>query len=125
MKLVIIESPFAAGRGLRGVIGRWLNKRYARACMRDSLMRGESPLASHLLLTQRGILNDQDPAERKIGIEAGLAWGWLADATVVYTDRGISSGMNQGILRAQAEGRPVEYRSLFGGTAQRPAGKRG
>ena len=33
-------------------------------------------------------------------------------ATVVYIDRGISTGMEFGIKRAKDEGRPVEYRSI-------------
>jgi len=33
------------------------------------------------------------PAERKLGIDAGLAWRDVAEASVVYVDRGISSGM--------------------------------
>lgn len=75
-------------------------------------MRGEAPIASHLLYTQSGILRDADLAERKWGIDAGLAWGEVADATVVYVDRGISQGMHKGIARAKAEGRVVEYRRL-------------
>ncbi len=47
-----------------------------------------------------------------MGIEAGLAWGLVADATVVYTDRGISSGMLTGVRRAGFAGRAVEYRTL-------------
>jgi hypothetical protein len=35
-----------------------------------------------------------------------------ADATVVYTDRGISRGMQLGIDRARTENRPIEFRSL-------------
>lgn len=80
--------------------------------MRDSLLRGEAPIASHLLYTQPGILNDDDPGEREWGIDAGLLWGAKADATVVYTDRGISRGMTQGINQAGLDGRAVEYRSL-------------
>lgn len=106
MRLIILESPFA------GDIQR--NKKYARACVRDSLLRGEAPLASHLLYTQAGILDDQTPSERRLGIEAGLAWGAVADATVVYHDLGISRGMEQGIARAQKEERLVEYRLLRG-----------
>lgn len=107
MRRVILESPFAAPT----IWGRWLNRRYARRCMRDSLLRGEAPMVSHLLYTQS--LDDQDPEERKIGIAAGLAWGDGADATVVYTDRGVSSGMRLGIERAMAEGRMVERRSIY------------
>jgi hypothetical protein len=69
-------------------------------------------MASHLLYTQDGVLNDLDPFERQLGIEAGLAWGAVAEKTVVYTDHGVSNGMQYGIKRAEAEGRPVEYRTL-------------
>lgn len=106
MRLVIVESPFA------GDVAR--NIEYARLCVRDSLLRGEAPIASHLLYTQPGILNDDIPAERQHGIDAGLAWRAVAQASVVYTDLGISKGMEYGIKAAQAAGIPVEYRSLSG-----------
>src|ERR1700758_526067 len=104
MRLVIIESPYA------GDISA--NVEYARACVRDSLSRGEAPIASHLLYTQPGVLRDDVPHERLWGIDAGLAWGAVAEATVVYTDHGISRGMEYGIAHAKAAGRPVEFRSL-------------
>jgi hypothetical protein len=100
----VIESPFA------GDVEK--NIAYARAAMRDSLMRGEAPIASHLLYTQPGILNDELPNERMHGIEAGLLWGSLGELTAVYTDRGMSRGMEYGIERAKKEGRPIEYRTL-------------
>ncbi|MEI9428674.1 DUF7768 domain-containing protein [Mesorhizobium sp. Cs1299R1N3] len=103
-RLVIIESPFAGHRER--------NIAYARRCVRDSLQRGEAPIASHLLYTQEGILDDDNPVERALGIDAGLAWRKVAEASVVYTDLGISSGMKYGIAAAEAAGRPVEYRSL-------------
>lgn len=56
MRLVIVESPFA------GDVEE--NIKYARAAVRDCLMRGEAPIASHLLYTQEGILNDDIPEER-------------------------------------------------------------
>lgn len=102
--LVLIESPFA------GDVEK--NIQYARACMRDSLLRGEYPFVMHLLYTQEGILNDDIPSERKLGIESGLAWGKCASKTVVYTDLGITPGMEQGIQRAKEEGREIEYRQL-------------
>lgn len=104
MRLVIIESPFA------GDVEK--NTLYARACVRDSLLRGEAPIASHLLYTQEGILNDDVPEERQHGIDAGLAWRTVAQASVVYTDMGISKGMEYGIKAAQDAGVPVEYRTL-------------
>ncbi|MEY9098870.1 hypothetical protein ABIA24_001779 [Sinorhizobium fredii] len=106
MRLVILESPYAGNVEA--------NIAYARACVRDSLQRGEAPIASHLLYTQPGILDDDVSEERALGISAGLAWGAVAQATVVYMDRGTSRGMEHGIARAIAEGRPVEYRSLCG-----------
>lgn len=105
MRLVILESPYA------GDVAR--NVAYARECMRDCLSRGEAPLASHLLYAQPGVLDDDVPEERERGIEAGLAWGRLADATVVYTDLGISPGMREGIARAGVDGRPVEVRQIL------------
>jgi hypothetical protein len=104
MPLVIIESPFAGDVDT--------NVKYARACMRDSLNRGESPFAMHLLYTQEGILNDNVLEERNRGIEAGLAWGKHASKTIVYTDLGITPGMEKGIQRAKDEGREIEYREL-------------
>jgi hypothetical protein len=104
MKRVILESPYAGDVHA--------NVAYARAALRDCLLRGEAPIASHLLYTQPGVLDDLAPDERTLGINAGLVWGGLAEATVVYTDRGISRGMQYGISRAEDEGRPVEYRSL-------------
>ena len=83
-----------------------------RGAVRDSLLRGEAPIASRLLYTQPGILNDDAPDERQLGIEAGLAWRFAADATVVYQDLGISSGMRHGIEAAETAGVPVEYRNL-------------
>lgn len=108
MKLVILESPYAAPTAEE--IEE--NVTYARACIRDSLLRGEAPIASHLLYTQPGILRDEVPEERKHGIDAGLAWREVADASVIYTDRGISKGMEYGIADAEKSGRPIEYRKL-------------
>jgi len=107
--LVIVESPFA------GKTEEELqeNIKYARLAVRDSLLRGESPIASHLLYTQDSILDDNIPEERQMGIDAGLAWRVVANKSVVYTDRGISKGMNYGIDLAMKQGIPVEYRSIL------------
>ncbi len=104
MRLVIVESPYA------GDVER--NLRYLRACMRDCLLRGEAPFASHGLYTQEGVLDDNIPAERSRGIDAGLLWGDKAEATVVYIDLGVSRGMEYGIARAEKQGRPIERRVL-------------
>jgi hypothetical protein len=115
MKLVILESPYA-GKSKNRVVAffqRWANRRYARKCVRDSLSRGEAPIASHLLYTQPGILCDEIPAERAWGINAGLAWRVVSEGTVVYADRGVSRGMEYGMEAARMSGKPVETRKLF------------
>jgi len=106
MRLVIIESPYAGDVEA--------NTAYARACVRDALLRGESPIASHLIYTQPGVLDDDVAEERQLGIDAGLAWRRVADASVVYTDLGISPGMEYGIAAAKEAGLVVEWRSLYG-----------
>lgn len=104
MRLVIVESPFAGDVEA--------NIQCARRCVRDSLSRGEAPIASHLLYTQQGILDDDIPSERQWGIDAGLAWRAVAEASVVYVDRGISKGMEYGMAAAKEAGMPVEIRSI-------------
>lgn len=104
MKRVEIESPFAGDVET--------NIEYARRCMADSLRRGEAPLASHLLYTQPGVLDDDIPAERELGMRAGKVWSEHAELVAVYVDRGITKGMRWGIDEARNRGIPVEFRSL-------------
>jgi hypothetical protein len=102
---VIIESPYG------GDVQRNLD--YARKCVRDSLMRGESPIASHLLYTQPGILNDDIPEQRKHGIDAGLAWLNVADKHVFYVDYGYSVGMGYAYQHALKLGKEIEIRRIL------------
>lgn len=106
MKRVIVESPFAGDVEA--------NLTYARACMRDCLLRGEAPYASHALYTQPGVLRDDVQEERKHGIEAGFVWRECAELTVFYVDRGWSRGMLQGKADCVAKGLPFEERALGG-----------
>lgn len=102
--IVVLESPYA------GDVER--NVAYARRCLRDSLMQGEAPIASHLLYTQDGVLNDDDPAERLIGVNRGHEYLLVADLVAVYTDLGISPGMQIGIQRATMIGLRVVFRKI-------------
>lgn len=106
MRCVIIETPY--GSGDPKIVER--NIRFARACMKDSLDRGEAPYLSHLLYTQ--VYDDQNPALREAGIKAGLEIGKRMDATIVYENLGISQGMSWGIRSAEEAGRPIEFRKL-------------
>lgn len=99
--LVIIESPYGGDHER--------NTAYARVCLLDSLERGEAPIASHLLHTQ--VLDDDIPEQRKMGIQANLAWYRVADKCVVYAREGITKGMRAGMARAAAYGVPIEVRN--------------
>jgi hypothetical protein len=97
VKTVVIESPYR-GRmrwhdhltwpllqvlnGFLFLIGcpdripppwRWRNIRIVRQAMRDELLCGRAPWASHALYPLHGILDEDTAEERKLGIEAGLA----------------------------------------------------
>lgn len=106
MRLVIVESPYA------GDVER--NVKYAKACIRDCLARGESPIASHLLFTQPGILDDLKPEERALGIAAGVAWYRVADCVAFYVDHGWSNGMNAARAKCLAEGILFGIRRISG-----------
>lgn len=105
MRLVIIESPYA------GDIEA--NVLYARAAMLDCLSRGEAPIASHLLYTQPGVLDDNDPLMRDLGIRAGLAWASVTEGAVFYLDRGWSRGMSAAQAFYAERGTPMEMRWLW------------
>jgi hypothetical protein len=102
---VILESPYA------GDIQR--NIEYARMAVRDSLSRGEAPIASHLLYTQEGILKDEIPEERQWGIDAGLAWKEVAEKHVFYVDYGYSRGMEYAKQYATNNDIPTEERTIL------------
>ena len=110
MRFVDVETPYTADSEEQ--IRK--NLLYARACVRDCLMREEVPFASHLFFTQPGILDDTISEERERGIIAGklLIESLPAIVTVVYTDLGISRGMRYGIERALENNRTVEYRVI-------------
>lgn len=96
---VIVESPFA------GAVP--LNLRYLRACLHDAATRGESPYASHALLTQPGVLRDEVLEEREIGITSGFLWRARAGFTAFYEDLGWSNGMTRAL--ADCEERQLGY----------------
>lgn len=98
---VIVESPFAGGFG---------NVKYARECVKDCIHRGESPFASHLLYTQKGLLDDRLPEERTRGMDAAFDWLEVADYVAVYMDFGITPGMVVGIVRAAKLGKKIRLR---------------
>ena len=99
---VILESPWA------GNVEK--NKLFAIACLRDSLLRGEAPFASHLLYPQA--LQKYNEEERNEAIIAGFSWTHAAEKSIIYTNLGISQGMIRGIAHAENLGVKVERRTL-------------
>jgi len=102
MKRVIVESPFAGDRRR--------NRRYLESCLRDCVLRGESPYASHKMLTD--CLDDEVPEERKLGMGGGYTWWVVADDIVFYVDLGWSGGMQKARELLEAEGRSYLTRTL-------------
>ena len=98
----IIESPY------RGDVAR--NEAYLDRCLLDSLKRGESAIASHKIWPS--VLNDNNPEERQLGIEAGRAWIPVAVLMTVYVDLGISDEMENAMSRARLHKIPIELREI-------------
>ena len=122
--LVSVESP-CAGKVPAWVRARWLaalferfdrwrNMRYALACVRDSLARGEFPYASHVFFDRGGLLDDADPNDRCSGMTCGRAWSAHATVFAFYVDRGFSRGMSAAHLAAVQMGARIEVRKLRG-----------
>lgn len=89
MRIVVIESKYRSfnEQGLR------MHLAYARALVEHVTMRGDAPVASHLLITQS--LDDRIPEQREAGICAGLAMLRVADIHAFGIDLGISDGMRR------------------------------
>ena len=99
---ILVESPFA------GEVDE--NLTYAQKCMRHVFFSSYSgpqiPIASHCFFTIA--LDDRNPAERSIGMNAGFAMRSLASEVRVYLDRGLSGGMIHGIRGAIEAGKPIK-----------------
>lgn len=96
--IVYICSPYA------GDIKE--NTKRARRFCRFAAMSGYIPIAPHLLFPQ--FLNDEDPAERDLGLFFGNALMSRCAEVWVLGNR-ISSGMAQEIQRAQQKSYRLRY----------------
>lgn len=101
-RMVVIESPFMGGAAIAQL--------YARLAMREQLLLGATPFASHLLYPQA--LDDADPQQRRQGIRCGWAPYAVGARAEVYTDLGISIGMAEGIEEARRLGCTITYRAF-------------
>lgn len=106
MRLVILESPYRADTDTDFE----RNRLYRQDCIRDCLLRGEAPFASHQMYTDA--LADDVPTERDLGIGAGYEWWRAACCIVFYTDLGFSEGMRKAWNRARVSNIKREERRL-------------
>lgn len=117
-KVVIsIESPYRPPPEFLGT-GEWLemlrrNVMYARALYRYALLKGYAPFASHLNYPQPGVLDDEDRAERWLGIDSGKAIERAAaEESWFGVDYGMTEGMTYGEKDAKKQGRPARMIEL-------------
>lgn len=96
MKLVYIASPYT------GDIPSNLER--AKEYRKQALEQGVIPVAPHLLYPQ--FLKDSDPAERSLGLRAGLELLARCEEMWIFGE-GISPGMSREIQFAQGLGIPI------------------
>lgn len=81
------------------------NVRVALALCRMAVESGLAPFAPHLLYTQ--FLDDDDPAQREVGITLGLRFMEVCDVVWVYVGEGVSDGMRRETEYARRLGKPI------------------
>ena len=81
------------------------NVQVASALCRIAIEAGCAPFAPHLLYTR--FLDENDPAQRDLGISLGLRFMDACEEVWVYTAEGISDGMRRELEHAKALGKPV------------------
>ena len=107
---VVIVSPYQGANPSE--VKR--NLTYVNRCILDCLYsHGEAPFAVHAIYAEA--LNNTDPEQRKLALQAGDEWAKLAVRLVVYTDYGFTEGMNETINKS---GKPCLHRTI----GQNPSG---
>ncbi len=113
MKRVFVCSPLSADDA-EGVAR---NQELAREHMLEVLRAGGAPMVPHLLYPQ--VLDDRVPEDRRLGLDAGLAWLLVCDEVWVWppswrqTPDGpepiLTSGMAEEVAAARRVGLPVLF----------------
>ena len=98
-KLCYICSPY------RGDTAR--NVAYAQELTRRAVLKGYAPITPHLYITQA--LDDEDRAERALGMEAGLHLLEPCKYIMIGGRYGLSEGMRHEIERAHRLGKTFLY----------------
>lgn len=102
-KLAFVSSP------LKG--DYYNNIKFAQKCSKFALEQSYNPYTPHLYFTQ--FLNDDNEAERNLGMQAGLKMIERCDVLLVFFKEGpdnyISNGMSIEIEAAKKAGKPILY----------------
>ena len=101
-KIVLVESPYRHGDRNR-------NLRYLAWCEFHSASLGEVPIASHGNCTAYW---PEDDEHRILGFEWRDRIRQVADATIFYTDLGMSQGQMSAEIRDRQAGLNAERRRL-------------
>ena len=91
MKTAYICSPYS------GDTKR--NKQYARELTAHAIQLGYAPITPHLYITE--CLDDNEPSQRDLGLNAGIALLSVCDIIIVGWRYGISDEMEREIFRAR------------------------
>lgn len=107
MTPVVIESSYA------GQVER--NREYLQRCILHCLANGETPYASHQMLTDA--LSDSDPQQRAEGIRAGLEMSKAiirsGGRVAFFVDYGWSDGMIAAREEYESEGIRYQVRRIL------------
>lgn len=103
---VVIESPYAASQS--GTVEQHV--RYLDDCVLWCVRNGYSPYASHALVTR--VYSDLVDEEREAGIQAGYAFHDAVGLVMVFTDLGISPGMQRAIDRCRERGTQLVFQQI-------------
>ena len=82
------------------------NVERAKIYCKNAIFKGAMPVASHLLYPQ--FLNDNDPAERNLGMSFAVRLLSMCDQLWVFGDT-VSKGMKAEITFAEECGIPIRY----------------
>lgn len=104
MEPIVIESPY------RELGKKRINKAYLKRCILDCIARGETPYASHRMLTDA--LDDNIPEQRTVGLMAGIAMARVLRNVAFYVDLGWSEGMLEARAAYDEAAIPYEIRRL-------------
>ncbi len=81
------------------------NVEVALSLCRMAVEVGHAPFAPHLLYTR--FLDEDNPAQREVGISLGLRFMEVCDVVWVYLGEGVSDGMRREIEHARRLGKPI------------------